>query len=676
MYIQEIVAVRKLVAHEIVLLYKRFNQISLSHMDAKTMQGDAKQQLQLKLADTKFIPANELVLTGDVDKPVGKGSYGVVYRGLCHSQDVAIKVLHFRTAQSVTNDSSRKNKFLNGDKKLQLLYNEVRMMRQFRHENVVSFLGVALDPPCIVTEFCEQGSLFDVIRRARRCKKLAKKFTWKQKLKMALGAAKGMQYLHDRDPVVLHADLKSPNLLVDSNWEVKVADFGTSRYVDPELNTENMSAENPCWLAPEILECMPNTKASDVYPMGIIMWELMTLRKPFSTNSRKLQSKEALYGAIVFRNERPAIPEDLHKLPGGFSPVAADYIKLMTRCWDVDPFERPSYSEVVQELGQMLDKIQTPPSLELPAKAPQHCCCDIPRPASFTWGVVGRAVMWIVRVLARKGGKKLGDDSSVISRSQAGEIIEDSASLQRSQTPISRTPSPARSLHSDLHLSISSVDSDTFLRSYLPPEDTLGLQPVPASPCRRARPAKSGLNRDITDKLSPFENFDSETGTATGSDISSSQALADDRVSSTCQGVSCSQALSLTGKDGNLIQGLRRVVPDIDSARQMESGGIVPVMKRRTSVNLTGLRVVSKQPPNDAMWTQIRNYILRDDVVKELGCLDRWNEMIRFVANHATVPKTPEWGWLTDLFFSPVDGSFRSNCHWDILKDFMLQSVV
>ena len=102
------------------------------------------------------------------------------------------------------------------------------MMAAMRHPNVVLYLGVCLDPPCVVTEYCARGSLNDVLKRALYNAKYAEQLDWRVRLSMALDAAKGMNYLHTSDPPVIHRDLKSPNLLVDKHWRVKVRGTGHS----------------------------------------------------------------------------------------------------------------------------------------------------------------------------------------------------------------------------------------------------------------------------------------------------------------------------------------------------------------------------------------------------------------------------------------------------------------
>jgi serine/threonine protein kinase len=118
---------------------------------------------------------------------------------------------------------------------------EVRILKGIRHPNVLFFRGLCLQPPMIITELCDHGSVSDVIDLTNRMNKpngfvvisdekramYNEHMSWGGRVKLALDAAKGMLYLHTKD--LLHCDLKSLNLLVDRAWTCKVADFGLSR---------------------------------------------------------------------------------------------------------------------------------------------------------------------------------------------------------------------------------------------------------------------------------------------------------------------------------------------------------------------------------------------------------------------------------------------------------------
>lgn len=192
------------------------------------------------LIEAPFIPKAQMIFV----KPIGQGSFGEVYKGIMHNQDVAIKKLTVKnfvdqlgesadmidsSDMDEANITGRNSRYRSFGRVLESLEKEVRIFRKVTHTKIVLFLGVCLDPPCIITEYCHQGSLYDLLSKARDRPELARKLTWPMRIKLALDAASGMNYLHTRDPAVLHRDLKTPNLLVDESWNCKVADFNTSR---------------------------------------------------------------------------------------------------------------------------------------------------------------------------------------------------------------------------------------------------------------------------------------------------------------------------------------------------------------------------------------------------------------------------------------------------------------
>jgi len=222
-----------------------------------------------------IIPFDELQL-GTL---LGRGSYAEVYRATWHGTEVAAK--RFTLPSGSTDSEAEFSTTL-----LTKIKSEADLLATIRHPHVVSFLGMCSDPPCMVTELCSQGSLFDAMRRCKSDPNLAANFTWKQRLDILIDAAAGMLHLHQRTPQILHRDLKSLNLLVDSAWRAKIADLGLSKLLE-EATTETHAGStasnmNARWLAPEVLETGKWLPASDVYSFGVVMWELLTWELPWN----------------------------------------------------------------------------------------------------------------------------------------------------------------------------------------------------------------------------------------------------------------------------------------------------------------------------------------------------------------------------------------------------------
>jgi sterile alpha motif and leucine zipper-containing kinase AZK len=211
---------------------------------------------------------------------------------------------------------------------------KVEIMLRLRHPNVVLFMGAVTRPPhlSILTEYLPRGSLFKLLHRPNI------QLNEKRRLKMALDVAKGMNYLHTSNPMIVHRDLKTPNLLVDKNWVVKVCDFGMSRMKHHTFLSSKSTAGTPEWMAPEVLRSEPSDEKSDVYSFGVILWELATLRVPWN----QMNSMQVV-GAVGFQHRHLDIPEDM-------DPVVA---RIITDCWNPEQQLRPSFGQIISRLRRL-----------------------------------------------------------------------------------------------------------------------------------------------------------------------------------------------------------------------------------------------------------------------------------------------------------------------------------
>ncbi|KAG5522526.1 hypothetical protein RHGRI_034628 [Rhododendron griersonianum] len=226
--------------------------------------GDDSTRSDVSLDDVMDceIPWEDLTL----GERIGLGSYGEVYRGDWHGTEVAVKKF---LDQGISGQS------------LEEFISEVKIMKRIRHPNVVLFMGAVTRAPnlSIVTEFLPRGSLYRLLHRPNN------QLDERRRLKMALDAARGMNYLHNCTPVIVHRDLKSPNLLVDKNWVVKVCDFGLSRMKYSTFLSSRSTAGTAEWMAPEVLRNEPaNEKDPKLRPtFAEIMAALKPLQKSVTT---------------------------------------------------------------------------------------------------------------------------------------------------------------------------------------------------------------------------------------------------------------------------------------------------------------------------------------------------------------------------------------------------------
>jgi len=200
-------------------------------------------------------------------------------------------------------------------------------------------------------EYCSRRSVDTILAAANQDIKLAKQLDWVHLLSMASDAAKGMLYLHTRQPPIIHRDLKSPNLLVDALWHVKVSDFNLSRAIERDVVVSSLQITNPRWLAPEVVRGGQAGMAADVYSFGIVLWELMTWDLPWGHDTNPF----SIINSIASGNTLPLPSVD--SLKAGPLPCYDAYIALMQQCWAADPAGRPSMDQVAQKLRGMLTEM-------------------------------------------------------------------------------------------------------------------------------------------------------------------------------------------------------------------------------------------------------------------------------------------------------------------------------
>ncbi|KAL5709595.1 non-specific serine/threonine protein kinase [Ranunculus cassubicifolius] len=274
-------------------------------------------ELSLDVEDLD-IPWDDLILK----EKIGAGSFGTVHRADWNGSEVAVKILMEQDFHAV-----RFKEFLR----------EVALMKRLRHPNIVLFMGAVTQPPnlSIVTEYLSRGSLYRLLHKSGAREMLDER----RRISMAFDVAKGMNYLHRRNPPIVHRDLKSPNLLVDKKYTVKVCDFGLSRLKANTFLSAKSAAGTPEWMAPEVLRDEPSNEKCDVYSFGVILWELMTLQLPWSN----LNQAQVVF-AVGFKNKRLEIPPNVNPQVG----------ILIEACWSNEPWKRPSFSSIMEALRPLI----------------------------------------------------------------------------------------------------------------------------------------------------------------------------------------------------------------------------------------------------------------------------------------------------------------------------------
>jgi len=251
---------------------------------------------------------------------IGEGSFGKVYIGRCRGKDVAIKKL---------------NKPITDTKTLKTFKDEVGVMSSFFHPNICLFMGACTKPGnfFIVQEYLVGGDVEKILRSNA-------KLSLHTRLQWAKDAALGVNWLHQNNPVFIHRDLKTSNLLIDENGRVKVCDFGLSQVKrhGQMLQDRDSAKGTPLWMAPEVMNFLQFNEKADVYSFGIVLWELLTRDEPFKHHNNFEKFKRA----VCIQRERPSIPES-----------CPDSLRtLIEECWAHNANIRPSFEDIIARLNE------------------------------------------------------------------------------------------------------------------------------------------------------------------------------------------------------------------------------------------------------------------------------------------------------------------------------------
>lgn len=230
---------------------------------------------------------------------------------------------------------------------------EVELLSNLRHPNVLLYMGACVKstaPLCIVSEHVQGGSLHDNLHGDSAQTRLISSPS--DRLLISLDIARGMLYLHSQVPVLLHRDLKSSNILVDSSAgrgsgasrvKAVLCDFGLSQ-LDNSPTQRASSTDDTSLIgtlismAPEIILQERYTSRADVYSYGIILWELWTGLVPHA----ELMPVQLMF-LVAVKGARPSLTA------GSMPPTIATLIRS---CWATDPTTRPAFLDVVRKLQQ------------------------------------------------------------------------------------------------------------------------------------------------------------------------------------------------------------------------------------------------------------------------------------------------------------------------------------
>jgi len=290
---------------------------------------------------------------------IGKGGFGTVYRGtLYDGRSVAVKVL--KESQG------------NGED----FINEVASMSQTSHVNIVTLLGFCSEgyKRAIIYEFMENGSLDKFISS-----KKSSTMDWRELYGIALGVARGLEYLHHGCRTrIVHFDIKPQNVLLDDNLSPKVSDFGLAKLCERKESILSLMDTRGTigYIAPEVFSRVYGrvSHKSDVYSYGMLVLDIIGARNKTSTEDTTSSTSSMYFPEWIYR--------DLEKAHNGKSIETAisneedEIAKKMTLVglWCIQPWplDRPAMNRVVEMMEGNLDALEVPPRPVLQCSVVPH----------------------------------------------------------------------------------------------------------------------------------------------------------------------------------------------------------------------------------------------------------------------------------------------------------------
>ncbi|KAK4441548.1 Receptor-like serine/threonine-protein kinase ALE2 [Sesamum alatum] len=298
----------------------------ISAMPASVLSVKTFTLVELEKATEKFSP----------NKVLGEGGFGRVYHGIMENgTEAAVKVL--------TRDNQ------NGDREF---IAEIEMLSRLHHRNLVKLIGICIEgrTRCLVYELVPNGSVESHLHGADRSKG---PLDWDARLKIALGAARGLAYLHeDSNPRVIHRDFKASNVLLEDDFTPKVSDFGLAREATEgshHISTRVMGTFG--YVAPEYAMTGHLLVKSDVYSYGVVLLELLSGRKPVDMSQSPGQENLVTWARPLLTSREGLEQLVDPSLAGSYNfDDMAKVAAIASMCVHPEVTHRPFMGEVVQAL--------------------------------------------------------------------------------------------------------------------------------------------------------------------------------------------------------------------------------------------------------------------------------------------------------------------------------------
>ncbi|KDO32603.1 TKL protein kinase [Saprolegnia parasitica CBS 223.65] len=265
-------------------------------------------------------------------KALAQGAHGEVCMGMYQGIAVAVKKM---LPKSLSHDEVQK------------FVLEIKLMAKLNSPYIVRFIGASWLRPSdimLVTEFMDMGDLRNFLQLTSD-----ETVSWQQKLQLALNIVHGLVYLHSLDHKIIHRDLKSRNVLLNTKLNAKLTDFGISREMDDMTMTAGIGTYR--WMAPEVLQDGHYAESADMFSFGVILSELSTHRLPYSdyvNGSGRPYTDTAIMARVMMGDFQPTFADDC---PEWFKAFG-------NHCMAFQPDDRPRAAQAAYILQTELRKIE------------------------------------------------------------------------------------------------------------------------------------------------------------------------------------------------------------------------------------------------------------------------------------------------------------------------------